>query len=334
MCLITVGVKETRKTRVTEDVGERVAVLDRDNQRRFHFTVPVVDRIVPHSYFSHFGGGDMVAIRHCVSFCHTTKWTNYIWLPLGPLQIPATFLQSILNFPFSSVQFSSVQPLSRVRLLVTPWITARQASLSITNSRSLPKPMSIESVMPSNRLILCFPLFLLPPMPSSIRVFSNESTLRMRWPKYWSFSFSISPSSEQPGLTSFRMDWLDLLAVQGTLKGLLQHHTSKAWILQHSAFFTVQLSHPYMTTGKTIVLIRWTFVGKVMSLLFNMLSRLVITFLPRSKHLLISWLQSPSAVILEPRKIKVWHCFHCFPIYLPWSDGTRCHDLSFLNVEL
>ena len=159
--------------------------------------------------------------------------------------------------------------------------------------------------MPSSHLILCCPLLLLLPIPPSIRVFSNESTLHMRWPKYWSFSFNISPSSEHPGLISFRMDWLDLLAVQGTLKSLLQHHSSKASILQCSAFFTVQLSHPYMTTGKTIAFIRWTFVGKVMSLLLNMLSRLVITFLPRSKRLLISWLQSPSAMILEPPKNKV-----------------------------
>ena len=151
-----------------------------------------------------------------------------------------------------------------------------QASLSITKSRSSLKLMSIESVMPSGHLILCHPLLLLPPIPPSIRVFSNESTLRMRWPNYWSFSFSISPSKEHPGLISFRMDWLDLLAVQGTLNSLLQHHSSKASILQHSAFFTIQLSHPYMTTGKTIALTRWTFVGKVMSLLLNMLSRLVI----------------------------------------------------------
>ena len=164
--------------------------------------------------------------------------------------------------------------------------------------------MPIESVRPSSRLILCLLLLLLPPIPPSIRVFSNESTLHMRWPKYWSFSFSISPSNERPGLISFRMHWLDLLAVQGTLKSLLQHHSSKASILQRSAFFTVQLSHPYMTTGKTISSTRQTFVGKVMSLLFNMLSRLVITFLPRSKCLLISWLQSPSAVILETKKIK------------------------------
>ena len=164
--------------------------------------------------------------------------------------------------------------------------------------------MSIELVMPSSHLILCRPLFLLPPTPPSIRVFSNESTLLMRWPKYWSFRFSISPSKEHPRLISFRMDFLDLLAVQRTLKSLLQHHSSKVSILRHSAFFTVQLSHPYMTTGKTIALTRRTFVGKVMSLLFNMLSRLVITFLPRSERLLISWLQSPSAVILEPKKIK------------------------------
>uniref|UniRef100_A0AC11E7A0 Uncharacterized protein n=3 Tax=Ovis aries TaxID=9940 RepID=A0AC11E7A0_SHEEP len=158
--------------------------------------------------------------------------------------------------------------------------------------------------MPSSHLILCHPLLLLPPIPPSIRVFSNESTLCMRWPKYSSFSFSIIPSKEIPGLISFRMDWLDLLAVQGTLKSLLQHHSSKASILQHSAFFTVQLSHTYMTTGKTIALTRQTLVGKVMSLLLNMLSRLVITLLPRNKCLLISWLLAPSAVILEPKKIK------------------------------
>ena len=156
----------------------------------------------------------------------------------------------------------------------------------------------------ATHLILCHPLLLLPPIPLSIRIFSNESALRIRWLKYWSFSFNISPSNEHPGLISFRMDWLDLLTVQGTLKSLLQHHSSNASILQRSAFFIVQLSHPYMTTGKTIALTRQTFVDKVMSLLFNMLSRLVITFLPRSKHLLMSWLQSPSTVILEPRKIK------------------------------
>ena len=171
--------------------------------------------------------------------------------------------------------------------------------------------------MPSSHLILCRPLLLLPPIPPSIRVFSSESTLRMRWPKNWSFSYSISPSNEHPGLISFRMDWLELLEVQGTLKSLLQHHSSKVSIFWCSAFFTVQLSHPYMTTGKNIALTRWTFVGKVMSLLFNMLSRLIITLLPRSKHLLISWLQSPSAVILEPPKNKVWHYFHCLSIYFP-----------------
>ena len=316
---------------------------------------------------------------------------------------------------------SSVQSLSHVRLFVTPWTAARQASLSITNSQSSLRLTSIESVMPSSHLILCHPLLLLPPVPPSIRVFSNESILCMRWPKYCSFNFSIIPSKETPGLISFRMDWLDLLAVQGTLKSLLQHHSSKASILQCSAFFTVQLSHPHMTTGKTIALTRRTFVGKVMSLLLNMLSRLVITFLPRSKCLLISWLQSSSAVILEAPKItdsvstvspsvshevmgpdamifvfwmlslsihtgktialtrrtffgkvmsllftvlsrlviaflprskclnftaavticsdfgalksKVCHCFHCFSIYLLWSDETGCHDLSFLNVE-
>ena len=170
---------------------------------------------------------------------------------------------------------------------MTPLTAACQASLSITNSRSLPKLISIESIMPSNYLILCCPL-LLPSIFPSIRVFSNESALHIRWPKYWSFSFNISPSNEHSGLISFRMDWLDLLAVQGTLKSLLQYHRSKASILWCSAFFIVQLSHPYMTTGKTIALTRWTFVGKVMSLLLNMLSRLVIAFVPRSKHLLIS----------------------------------------------
>ena len=177
--------------------------------------------------------------------------------------------------------------------------------------------MSIELVMPSSHLILCRPLLLLPSVFPSIRVSSNESALCIRWPKHWSFSFNISPSNEHPGLISFRMDWLDLLAVQGTLKSLLQHHSSKASMLQCSAFFIVQLSHPYMTTGETIALTRQTFVGKIMSLLFNMLSRLVITFPPRSKRLLMSWLQSPSAVILEPPQNKVSHCFHCSPVYLP-----------------
>ena len=196
-----------------------------------------------------------------------------------------------------SVQFSSVQLLSHVWLFATPWIAAHQVSLFITISQSSLRLTSIESVMPFSHPILGRPLLLLPPIPPSIRVFSNESILLMRWPKYWSFSFSIIPSKEHPGLISFRMNWLDLLAVQGTLKSLLQHHSSKASILQCSAFFTVQLSDPYMTTGKTIALTRGTFVDKVIPLLFNMLSRLVITFLPRSKCLLISWLQSPSAVI-------------------------------------
>ena len=194
----------------------------------------------------------------------------------------------------------SIQLLTCVWLFVISWTAACQAFLSITNSQSLLKLMSIESVMPSNRFILCHPLLLPPSILPSIRVFSNESVLRVRWPKYWSFSFSISPTNEYSGLVSFRMDWLDLLAVQRTLKSLLQQHSSKASILRLSAFFIVQLSHPYMTTGKTIALTRGTFVGKVMSLLFNMPSRLVIAFLPRSKRLLISWLQSPSSVILEP----------------------------------
>ena len=199
----------------------------------------------------------------------------------------------------------SVQSLIRVRHSATPWTTACQASLSITNSQSLLKLMSIESVMPSNHLILCHPLLLPPSVFPTIRVFSNESVLHIRWPKYWSFSFSISLSNEHPGLMISRMDWLDLLAVQGTVKSLPQHHSSKASIFQRSAFFTVRLLHPYVTTGKTIPLTRRTFVSKVVSMFFNMLSSLVITFLPRSKHLLISWLQSPSAVILEPPKNKV-----------------------------
>ena len=206
------------------------------------------------------------------------------------------------KFIISLVQFSSVT--QSCPTLWTPWIAARQDSLFITNVQSSLKLTSIKSVMPSSYLILCRSLFLLPPIPPSIRVFSNESTLHMKWPKYWSFSLRIIPSKEHPGVISFTMDWLDLLAVQGTLKSLLQHHSSKVSILQCSAFFTVQLSHPYMTTGKTIPLTRQTFVGKAMSLLLNMLSRLVITFLPRSKCLWISWLQSPSALILELKKIK------------------------------
>ena len=216
---------------------------------------------------------------------------------------------------FISVQFSC----SVVSDSAIPWTTARQASLSIANSWGPPKPMSIKSVMPSNHLILYRPLLLPPSVFSSIRVFSNQSVLCIRWPKYWSFSFNISPSSKYPGLISFRMDWFDVLAVQGTLKSLLQHHSSKASILQHSAFFLVQLSHPYMTTGKTIALTRRTLAGKVMSLLFNTLSMLVITFLPRSKRLLISWLQSPSAVILEPRKIK--------PATVSTVSPSICHEV-------
>ena len=221
----------------------------------------------------------------------------------------------IFHFQFSSVQFSH----SVVSNSATPWTTAHQASLSITNSRSIPKLMSIESVMPSNHLILCCPLLLLPSILPSIRAFSKESAHHIRWPKYWSFSFNVSPSNEHPGLISFRMDWLDL-EVQGTLKSLLQHHSSKASTLQCSAFFIVQLSHPYMTTGKSIALTRWTFVGEGMSLLFKTLYRLVITFLPRSKLLLISWLQSPSAVILEPPKINP-----LFPLF-PHLFAVKCWD--------
>jgi len=186
--------------------------------------------------------------------------------------------------------------------------------------------------MPSNNLIFCRPLLLLPSIFPSIRVFSNEAALHIKWPKYWSFSFSISPFNGYSRLISFRIDWFNLLSVQGTLKSLLQHHSSKTPVLQHSAFFMVQLSYPYMTNGKTIALSRWTFVGKALSLFCNMLSRFVIAFLPRSKCLLILWLQSPSAVILEPRAIN-GHCSHCFPIYLPWGDGTGSYDLCFLNVE-
>ena len=215
------------------------------------------------------------------------SWTGVSdWTTIECFPFP-TFYHHNNGSNIIGVQFSSVQLLSHVRIFATPWITVCKASLSITNSRSSLRLTSIESVMLCSHLIFCRPLLLLPPIPPSIRVFSNESTLLMRWPKYWNFSFSIIPSKEIPGLISLRMDWLDLIAVQGTLKSLLQHHSSKASILRCSAFFTVQLSHPYMTTGKTIVLTRQTFVGKVMSLLLNMLSRLDITFLPRSKRLLI-----------------------------------------------
>ena len=241
-----------------------------------------------------------------------------------------------IHFPLWMYQFSSIQWLSSVWIFATSWTAARQASLSITNSRSLPKLMSIVLVMPFNHPILCRPLLLPPSVFPSISVFSSGLVLLIRRAKYWSFSFSISPSNEYTGLISFRMDWLDLLAVQGTLKSLLQNHCSKASILQCSAFFIVQLAHPYMTTGKTIALTTWIFFSKVMSLLYNMLSRLVTAFLPRSKCHLISWLQSPSAVILESKKKKnvffillyfllinvQKQCLHCFLIYLPWSDGN------------
>ena len=224
---------------------------------------------------------------------------------------------------FSFLQ-GSVQSLSHVQFLVTPWTAACQASLS--NSQSLLKLMSITSVMPSNHLILCHPLLLLPSIFPSIRVFSNELVLCIRWPKNRSFSFSISPFNEYSGLISFRMDRLDLLAVQGTLKHLPQHHSSKASIVLCSVFFIVQLLHPYMTTGKTIALTRWTFVSKVMSLLFNMLSRLVIAFLPTSNRLLIAWLQSPSEVILEPRKIK--------PVTVSNVSPSICHEIVGWNAMI
>ena len=221
------------------------------------------------------------------------------------------FFAKTLKVKLSTDQFSSVTQSGPI--LCDPWTAACQASMSIMNSLSLLKLLSIESVMPSNHLILCHLLLLPPSIFPSIRIFSKESVLHIRWPKYWSFSFSISLSNEYSGLISFRMDWLDLLALQGTLKSLLQHYSSKASILWCSAFSMVQLSHLYMTTGKTIALTRWTFDGKVMSLLLNMLSRLVIAFLPRSKRILISWLKSPFGA----QEYKVSHYFHCFPIYLP-----------------
>ena len=224
---------------------------------------------------------------------------EFSWAGWYSLHIWLSISSRIAHHPLWSVQsLSCVQP-----HVVTPWTEAQQASLSITNSWSLLKLMSIELVMPSNHLILYRPLLLLPSIFTSIRVFSSESILCITRPRYRSFSFTISLSNEYSGLISFRTDWLELLAVQGILKSLLQHHSSKASILWHSTFFIVQLSHLHMTTGKTIALTRWTFVGKVMPLLFNMLSRLVIAFLSRSKRLLISWLQSPPTVILEPKKI-------------------------------
>ena len=236
-----------------------------------------------------------------------------------------------------SASINSVQLFSRGWLFATPWTIAHQASLYITNSQSLLKLMSIKSVVPSNHLVLCRPLLLLQSLPAS-GSFPDEWVLHIRWPTCWSFSFSISPSNEYSELISYRIDWFDFLAVQGTLQepsATTQFKSINSSVLSFLYSSTLTSIHDVRnhTTGKTIALTRWTFVGKVMSLLFNMLSMLVIAFLPRSKHLLISWLQSPSAVILEPRKIKVSRCFHCFPIYLPWSDGTSCLDLSFLNVE-
>uniref|UniRef100_A0AC11DMW0 Uncharacterized protein n=1 Tax=Ovis aries TaxID=9940 RepID=A0AC11DMW0_SHEEP len=230
------------------------------------------------------------------------------------LFVNGLYFKELGNKKDKSVQFSSIQSQS-CPTLCDHMDCSTPGSLSITNYRRLLKLMSIEAVMPSKHLILC-PLLLPPSIFPSIRVFSNELVLRIKWSKYWTFSFNISVSNEYSGLISFRMDWLNLLAVQGTLKSLLQHHSSKASILPYSASLIVQLSYPYVTTGKTIALMRQTLVGKIMSLLFNMLSRLVIAFLPRRKHLLISWLQSPSAVILEPPHQNS-HCFHCFPIYFP-----------------
>ena len=222
--------------------------------------------------------------------------------------------------------FSSIQSFSCTQLFATPWTAACQASLSITNSQSLLKLISIDSVMPSNHPIFSRPLLFLPSIFSSIRVFSNESVFCIRWPKYWSFSFSISPSNEYSGLISFSMDWLDLLAVQGTLKSLPQHHSSKASILRCSAFFIVQHSHQYMTTGKTIALTRQTFAGNVIPLVFNMLSRLVITFLQKSKHLFISWLQSPSPVISESQKVK--------SVTVSIVSSSICYEVTGLDAMI
>ena len=245
-------------------------------------------------------------------------------LILLPIWLHGIIHALFLSFLLFSPRFSSLQSLSRVRLFVTPWTTACQASVSITNSWSLLKLISVESVMPSCHLILCGPLQ--PSIFPSIRVFPNKSVFHIRWPKYWSFHFSISPSTKYSALISFRMDWLDFLAVQGTLKSLLQHHSSKASIFQHSAFFIVQISYPYITTGKTVALTWWIFVDKVMSLLFNMLSSLVIASLPRSKCLLISWMQSPSTVILEPSKIK--------PVTLSIVSLSICHEVMGPGANL
>ena len=254
-----------------------------------------------------------------ILFLLNPRWILHYNLNPMPCPIHSFSDLSFKLMPWPNVKcsISSVQSFSCVQLFATPWTAACQASLSITNSQSLLKLVFIELVMPSNHLILCRPLLLLSIFPS-IGVFSNESNFCIKWPNYWSFSFNISPSNEYSGLIYVRMDWLDLLTVKGTLKSLL-HHSSKASILQCSAFFIVQLSHPYMTTGKTIALTRWTFLSKVMSLLFNMLSRLVIAFLLRSKCLLISWLQSPSAVILEPKKIK--------SVTVSFVSPSICHEV-------
>ena len=242
---------------------------------------------------------DYIPLYGYTIYCLSSHSLLYIW-------VAPTFFDHCKKCCYEylciCIWVNSVQSLSRVWLFESPWPAALQAFLSITNSWNLLKLMSIKLVMPSNHLILCHPLLFLPSIFPSIRVFSNESVLCIRWPK--DCSFSINPSNEYSGLISLRMDWLDLLAVQGNLKSLLQYHSSKASILRCSAFFIVQLSHPYMITGKTKPLARWTFVGKVMSVLFNMLSRFVIAFLPRSKRLLTLWLQSPFAMILEPKKIK------------------------------
>ena len=232
---------------------------------------------------------------------------------------------------FLFLGFSSVTQLCLT--LVTPWTAACQDSLFITNSLSLLKLMSIELVMSSNHLILCCPLLLLPSIFPIIRIFSKESVHSIRWPKYWIFSFSISPSNEYSRLISFRMDWFYFLAGHGTLESLLQHHSSEASILPCSAFFMVQLSRPYMTAEKTIALIRQNFIGKVMSLLFNTLSRLVIAFFPKDQASFNLMVSVTICSDFGAPQNKVCHCLHCFPIYLPWSDGTGCHDLRFLNAE-